>query len=148
MSANPKQTGESHHHRIERYQSTQPVPSLQEMISRARQYIDDRLWMPPAELKATIRRLSDELELRLGSAPPKPGDVEKAVPAPPKRQEFAPTHAGTVLGLKGRQDYDATLALVDGPQWVDQSGRRFNPNDYGYDDAETYRLDLDTVRPL
>jgi hypothetical protein len=59
-----------------------------------------------------------------------------------------PTHRGTVLGLQGRDDYEAELVLVSEGVWQDEAGRRFDAKDYGYDGEEAFRLDLDSVTAL
>ncbi len=73
---------------------------------------------------------------------PKATAVAAAVAAP------TPTHRGTVLGVKGREDYQATLVLSDATHWLDQHGRRFSIDDYGYDADEAYRLDLGSVKAV
>jgi hypothetical protein len=143
----PSSRDESFHRRTERLLSTRTVPTLEEAIDRARRYSEDLLWLTPFELKETIRLLADGLETRLNGAPAEarvPDEQPLAVEGPTS----AATHSGTVLGLKGRQDYEATLILIDESCWLDQNGRRFNAADYGYASDETHRLDLASLRPL
>lgn len=91
-----------------------------------------------------------------GIAEPKAAEAETAPekPAKPARKPRKttrakrPTHRGTVLGLQGRDDYEAQLVLVSEGVWQDETGRRFDAKDYGYDGEEAFRLDLDSVTAL
>jgi hypothetical protein len=97
------------------------------------------------------------------TTPPSPGVAEPDAaeaetppekPAKPARKPRKttrakrPTHRGTVLGLQGRDDYEARLVLVSEGVWQDEAGRRFDAKDYGYDGEEAFRLDLDSVELL
>ncbi len=104
------------------------------------------------ELKATVRQLATELEAMLDDPARVP---ETPVPAPstaikrPRtRAAPKPTHAGTVLGLKGKDDYEALLVREGPNRMTDQHGRSFDLGDYGYDADESYRLDLSSLREI
>ncbi|MEN3977045.1 hypothetical protein [Emcibacter sp. SYSU 3D8] len=156
-----------YHRRMARLQGTEVQPTLEEVIDRAKGYVRDEVWLPPVALKGTIMRLVEALEARHVAPPvaertpaPKPAKASDA-PKAPKVARVAkvakandataaptPTHRGTVHGLKGREDYEATMTLCEGTHWLDQHGRRFSASDYGYDADETYRLDLDSLKAL
>lgn len=137
------------HVRIEAIKQAQPITQT---IQRAKQYVEDQIWLSPAELKATIRQLAETLESMLDTPQPKPVASEpvasKPVKAPKVVASPKPTHSGTVLGLKGREDYQAQLVTSAPDQMTDQHGRSFNLKDYGYDEEEAYRLDLASLRTL
>lgn len=141
----------SHHRRLARFAATQDQRSIKEVIARAKAFAADEVWLSPVELKATIGRLAEALEARLDApAPVEPVPQDDAPAALQASETEAPkaTHRGTVLGLKGREDYVGELVSVEGGEfWQDQHGRRFSVVDYGYDAEEAYRLDLVTVEP-
>lgn len=145
------QDHDPYHRRLSRLRAVEAQPTLDEVVRRAKAYVEDQAWLSPVDLMATIKRLVDAVEAQ----PSKPAVVEPAPNKQPLKAPKAtavaaptPTHRGTVLGLKGREDYEAMLVLCDAAHWLDQHGRRFSVSDYGYDAEETYRLDLDSLKAL
>jgi hypothetical protein len=125
--------------------------TLPEVIKDAQLYVAGRIWLSPVQLKSTIRRLVETVEARLeeGMYPePAAQKASRKTPQGSEIQSLRPTHRGAVLGLKGRDDYEALLVQVEGGYWQDEQGRRFNARDYGYNPEETYRLDLETLQGL
>lgn len=158
-----------------RIEATKQAQPISETIQRAKAYVEDEVWLSPAELKATIKQLAETLEAMLSnppqvihsaeqvaSEPTKPrarvtgtARLETSMSAataesttPTKSEPAKPTHTGIVLGLKGREDYEAQLVQSGPDLMTDQHGRSFNLKDYGYDEEEAYRLDLSSLREL
>ena len=147
-----RKTTDQHHLRQRRIRATDHNQPIKETIKRAKLYIDDQVWLSPVELKGTIRQLAETLESMLDNPSPAPIAPKPVASKPAKAPKVVsapePTHTGNVLGLKGRKDYVAHLTKSGPDQMTDQHDRSFNLKDYGYDQDETYRLDLSSVRDI
>lgn len=142
-----------HNLRQRRLLATAAPRPVREVIARAKLYLDDRVWLSPVELKATVRQLASALEGMLDSPTPAsettgPTQAKVVVEPPPPSEPAKATHVGLALGLKGRDDYEARLFRSGPDRMTDQNGRSFNLSDYGYDTDEAYRLDLSSLREI